>query len=164
VGSQQFSKDGYQNYDLPQLSPAGYNFGELSDKEYLTKLPRKFAYPPDDFRFFLPAEQFPMEESEKADKFRQPKQEEREKIVRQENVYVQEPENRPLMSESNHFMKKNEIKETRPAQHAENIVAGPNNYMSSDHAVEKPFHIIHPVDSKNEDNSFSYSDIYYIGK
>jgi hypothetical protein len=59
-----------------------------------------------------------------------------------------------------HFMKKNQ-----PANElghaAQHFVAEPSNFMTSDHSVNKPPVNIRPVDN---DQSFSYSDIYYIGE
>lgn len=129
-------------------------------------------------------EQFPpnlsKDESSKADsetpKYRAPKQNveqglERNNLQPQSNLGIEvapathtelHHDFEPVSDASySHFMKKNEMKNTEPAQHAQNIIAGPSHIMSSGfQSVEKPYNNLYPV----ENDSFSYSDIYYIGE
>ncbi|XP_021950330.1 uncharacterized protein LOC110847658 isoform X2 [Folsomia candida] len=184
TGSQQYSKHQiYPNYDA---SPLGGYVGDFNDdlaREYLAKLPPQFGYRPDDVRYYMSPEQFPpnlsKDESSKADsetpKYRAPKQNveqglERNNLQPQSNLGIEvapathtelHHDFEPVSDASySHFMKKNEMKNTEPAQHAQNIIAGPSHIMSSGfQSVEKPYNNLYPV----ENDSFSYSDIYYIG-
>lgn len=173
VGPETLSRQMFSNYDLPQLGGyLGDVNGDMLTKEALASLPRQFAYRPDDpgARFYLPADQFPnYYPQEKAENFRG----EKETVGLNYNSHHNQGERLPQTEQINEvtfsklpppdvtFMKKNQPRD-EPIHPVHNIVADPSNMMSSGHSVEKPFHNLYPVDPEN-DQSFSYSDIYYIG-
>lgn len=73
-----------QNYDLSQLGYPDLNDDAGFSRDSVLKLPRQFGYKPNDLRFYLPADQFPLYPSQGAEELQQ-------QLEQQQNVNYEVP-------------------------------------------------------------------------
>lgn len=160
VGPDALSKQSFSNYDLPQMGyVGGLNNDEYFSENNLANLPKKFAYTPDDARFYLRADQFPPSPSNGGGDNQASYNNNanlNQEIADYFDRHVPQEEN---PKSDDHFYMKKDADAEKPADQGQHFVAQPSNVMSNLHSVDNIPHYARPI----EDTSYA-TDIYYIGK